>query len=259
MAPEESTGRGWPIQKEPFGHLLRDHRHQRGLSQGELGVTVGHDYTYISKLEAGTLLPRDPDDVLRLVVALGLTATEADELLRSAPRFSNIRFGSTAAPFTPSEEQKEANWLNMLTSLVRVYALERKESADAIGTHLAVFAGVPVLVAFILDPSNQQEARRLKRILVELAARDVRTAALMTLRNVVIRPAKLDDYERRKHRLELSLVEALAKIDASKVDLAIRDIYSASLTQSQREALRAFRVAIEKRAPGLLTIELPSL
>ena len=259
MKSEASAEGGWPAVREPFGDLLRRHRRQRGLSQDQLARTVAHDYTYVSKLETGAHLPSDPDEIMRLVLALGLTSTEADELLRSVPRFAQVRFRTDVAPFAPSEDQKEATWLNMLTSLVRVYAVERKESAEAIATHLAVFAGVPALIAFVLDPSNLEHERRLRRILFDLAARDVRTASLMVLRNVVLLPSRLDQYQRKKHRLMLSLVVALAKVDASKVDLAIRDVYSASLTQAQRDTLRLFRAAVEKKATGLLSIELPSL
>lgn len=259
MTPQPPNHHEWPVASESFGHLLRHHRRQRGLSQNQLALAIGHDYTYISKLETGSHMPVDPDEVLGLVLALGLSSTEADELLRSVPRFAKLRFRTDVAPFAPSEDQKEATWLNMLTALVRVYALERKESAEALAAHLAVFAGIPTLIAFALDPSNEEHESHLMKVLFELGAKDVRTAALMVLRNVVLLPLELDQYQRKKHHLMLSLIVELAELDANRVDLAIRDIYSASLTQTQRNALRLFRAAIEKEAPGRLTIELPSI
>ncbi len=239
--------------------MLRRHRQQRGFSQGALAKLVYRDYTYISRLETGAILPVEPDEVLRLAVALRLTSTEADELLRAIPRFRSVRFRTDVAPFSPSDDQAEATWPNLLSRLVRVHALERGESAEAIAAHLAAFAGVPVVLAFMLDAANQPHQRRLKQLLVELAARDVRVAALLVLRNAVLLPGTLDSYQRRKQRLYLSLVAALVKIDPGQVDLAFRDAYSASLTQAQRDALRLFRTAVESKAPGKLTIVLPAL
>lgn len=66
-----------------FGELLKNLRKNRGLSQRNLALAVGVDFTYLSKIENGVLPPPADETIVRIAGALGL---ESDELLLAANR-----------------------------------------------------------------------------------------------------------------------------------------------------------------------------
>lgn len=53
-----------------FGEYLKELRTNLGMSQRELGEKVGLDFTYISKIETGTLPPPSEEKLLAMEVIL---------------------------------------------------------------------------------------------------------------------------------------------------------------------------------------------
>ncbi|UVI29046.1 helix-turn-helix domain-containing protein [Paenibacillus spongiae] len=53
-----------------FGELLRDLRKQRKVTQRQLAERVGIDFTYISKIESGTMDPPAEDKIIRIAEVL---------------------------------------------------------------------------------------------------------------------------------------------------------------------------------------------
>lgn len=66
-----------------FGMLLRYYRAGQGLSQSELARKAGLTYSAISRLEAGTRLPKRKT-VESLAKALELSPEETEEFFRQA-------------------------------------------------------------------------------------------------------------------------------------------------------------------------------
>lgn len=66
-----------------FGDRLRELRLKKSLSQRKLAEKVGVDFTYLSKIETGTMSPPAQDTILRLADAL---SADSDELLVLAGR-----------------------------------------------------------------------------------------------------------------------------------------------------------------------------
>ncbi|MDP3880158.1 MAG: helix-turn-helix domain-containing protein [Dehalococcoidales bacterium] len=66
------------MKNRDFGERLKELRKQAGFSQRELADLVGVDFTYLSKIEGGTLPPPSEKVVLRLAEAL---KADADELM----------------------------------------------------------------------------------------------------------------------------------------------------------------------------------
>lgn len=61
-----------------FGQRLRELRKERGISQKELAKKVGIDFTYLSKIETGSMDPPSEKTILALAKALN---ADSDELL----------------------------------------------------------------------------------------------------------------------------------------------------------------------------------
>jgi transcriptional regulator with XRE-family HTH domain len=53
-----------------FGELLRNLRKQRRVTQRQLADQVGIDFTYISKIESGTMDPPAEDKIIRIAEVL---------------------------------------------------------------------------------------------------------------------------------------------------------------------------------------------
>jgi transcriptional regulator with XRE-family HTH domain len=66
-----------------FGERLREIRKSRGLSQRELADKVKLNFTYLSKVETGTMHPPSEKTIMALAKAL---ETDSDELLALAKK-----------------------------------------------------------------------------------------------------------------------------------------------------------------------------
>lgn len=66
-----------------FGDLLRSLRKQHKITQRQLAALVGIDFTYISKIESGTMDPPAEDKIIRIAEVLGV---EPEELILSAKK-----------------------------------------------------------------------------------------------------------------------------------------------------------------------------
>lgn len=66
-----------------FGHLLRNHRLQRGLRQQDIATPVDVDGSYIARLEMDERKP-SRHVVIKIATALGLNADERDQMLAAA-------------------------------------------------------------------------------------------------------------------------------------------------------------------------------
>ncbi|WP_079909470.1 helix-turn-helix domain-containing protein [Paenibacillus sp. 32352] len=64
-----------------FGERLRQLRKQNRITQRELAERVGIDFTYISKIESGTMDPPAEDKIIKMAHILHV---EADELILAA-------------------------------------------------------------------------------------------------------------------------------------------------------------------------------
>jgi transcriptional regulator with XRE-family HTH domain len=64
-----------------FGEILRNLRKQRKVTQRQLADRVGIDFTYISKIESGTMDPPAEDKIIRIAEVL---ETEPEELILAA-------------------------------------------------------------------------------------------------------------------------------------------------------------------------------
>jgi HTH-type transcriptional regulator, competence development regulator len=67
-----------------FGSCVRDWRLAAAVTQRELARRAGMDYTYLSKIEAGLVLPPSEEKIRALVVALNRGTEDLKELLRLA-------------------------------------------------------------------------------------------------------------------------------------------------------------------------------
>jgi transcriptional regulator with XRE-family HTH domain len=68
----------------PFGRRLRELRKERFLNQKQLAVMVGLDFTYLSKIETGTMPPPTVETIRKLAEALHVPP---DELILLAGKF----------------------------------------------------------------------------------------------------------------------------------------------------------------------------
>lgn len=67
-----------------FGARLRELRLAADLTQRELAQQAGLDYTYVSKIEAGAVLPPSDDKIRAIGAALHLDRATIDHLLELA-------------------------------------------------------------------------------------------------------------------------------------------------------------------------------
>jgi len=66
-----------------FGELLRNLRKQKKVTQRQLADIVGIDFTYISKIESGTMDPPAEDKIIRIAEVLHI---EPEELVLAAKK-----------------------------------------------------------------------------------------------------------------------------------------------------------------------------
>ncbi|WP_158301658.1 helix-turn-helix domain-containing protein [Paenibacillus mesophilus] len=66
-----------------FGELLRSLRKQNKVTQRQLATLVGIDFTYISKIESGTMDPPAEDKIIRMAEVLRV---EPEELILAAKK-----------------------------------------------------------------------------------------------------------------------------------------------------------------------------
>ncbi|MDF2660857.1 MAG: transcriptional regulator, family [Paenibacillus sp.] len=66
-----------------FGILLRQLRKNKKVTQRQLADWVGIDFTYISKIESGTMDPPAEDKIIRIAEVLG---AEPEELILTAKK-----------------------------------------------------------------------------------------------------------------------------------------------------------------------------
>ncbi|GGA92401.1 helix-turn-helix domain-containing protein [Puia dinghuensis] len=55
---------------ETFGKLLKEIRHEKNISQRELALSVGVDYSYISKIENDRLPPPAAETIIKIADSL---------------------------------------------------------------------------------------------------------------------------------------------------------------------------------------------
>ena len=67
-----------------FGSCIRDWRLAASMTQRELARRAGMDYTYLSKIEAGLVLPPSDEKIRALVTALNRDSASLETLLRLA-------------------------------------------------------------------------------------------------------------------------------------------------------------------------------
>lgn len=67
-----------------FGSCIRDWRLAASMTQRELARRAGMDYTYLSKIEAGLVLPPSDEKIRALVTALNRDSASLEALLRLA-------------------------------------------------------------------------------------------------------------------------------------------------------------------------------
>lgn len=66
-----------------FGERLRNLRKQQKVTQRQLAALVGIDFTYISKIESGTMDPPAEDKIIRMAEVLRV---EPEELILAAKK-----------------------------------------------------------------------------------------------------------------------------------------------------------------------------
>ena len=71
--------------EETFGLKLKSMRRAKGLSQRELAVRVGVDFSYISKLENNRLPPPAPDTIEKICRELGARTEDLMGLTNKLP------------------------------------------------------------------------------------------------------------------------------------------------------------------------------
>src|SRR5699024_9143753 len=67
----------------PFGEYLRQLRKEKKVTQRRLAKLVGIDFTYISKIENGSMNPPAEDKIIRIAEVLDV---EPDKLILAAKR-----------------------------------------------------------------------------------------------------------------------------------------------------------------------------
>lgn len=69
-----------------FGELLRNLRKQRKVTQRQLAERVGIDFTYISKIESGTMDPPAEDKIIRIAEVLQVQSEELILVANKVPK-----------------------------------------------------------------------------------------------------------------------------------------------------------------------------
>ena len=67
-----------------FGSCIREWRLAASMTQRELARRAGMDYTYLSKIEAGLVLPPSDEKIRALVTALHRASADLESLLQFA-------------------------------------------------------------------------------------------------------------------------------------------------------------------------------
>lgn len=100
--------------KTTFGQALRDSRRSSNISQRDLAIKVGVDYTYISKVENDRIPPPSAETIEKIAVVLGIPSadllahakkipTDVRETLQGNP--DAIKFISEATNMNLSNEE----------------------------------------------------------------------------------------------------------------------------------------------------------
>ena len=66
-----------------FGKMLKGFRSEKKISQRKLAETVGIDFTYVSKIESGTMDPPSEETIVKIAAALG---EDPDRMLLAAKK-----------------------------------------------------------------------------------------------------------------------------------------------------------------------------
>lgn len=69
---------------QKFGVRIRELRKKAGMNQREVASMVGINFTYLSKIESGTLSPPREDKIIKLAKVLN---ADKDELITLAGKF----------------------------------------------------------------------------------------------------------------------------------------------------------------------------
>jgi len=101
-----------------FGHLIRQARREKGLSQRELAKLVGVDYTYLSKLENDRAGYPPGEEVIRLLAHHLDLASREEELMYLAGRI------------TPEDEKVFENLLQTYNKKLPALLRRMQENPD---------------------------------------------------------------------------------------------------------------------------------
>jgi len=66
-----------------FGKMLKAFRNEKKISQRKLAELVGIDFTYVSKIESGTMEPPSEGTIIKMAEALG---EDPDKMLLAAKK-----------------------------------------------------------------------------------------------------------------------------------------------------------------------------
>jgi transcriptional regulator with XRE-family HTH domain len=95
-----------------FGLRLRELRKQTGMSQREVADKVGINFTYLSKIESGVLLPPREDKIIRLAKVLNADKDELITLAGKVPSdLAQILQNRGVVQFLRSSSSKEISQL----------------------------------------------------------------------------------------------------------------------------------------------------
>jgi HTH-type transcriptional regulator, competence development regulator len=103
-----------------FGSRLRELRKQAGMSQRDVAKKAGIDFTYLSKIESGSLAPPREDKIINIAVILN---ADKDELITLAGKI----------PSDLSEILKDKSVVKLLRSASKkeIYQfLKKKEKGE---------------------------------------------------------------------------------------------------------------------------------
>lgn len=107
----------------PFGQLLRRERQDRNLLLGDMAKSLKISAPYLSQLETGQrFVPDGFED--KVVKALSLTPTEANELQRAAA-VSRSQYNLTLAKDAPPEDRALAH--DLAESFARLSPAEKEK------------------------------------------------------------------------------------------------------------------------------------
>ncbi|WP_339196256.1 helix-turn-helix transcriptional regulator [Paenibacillus sp. FSL P4-0176] len=111
-----------------FGEVLKDLRKERKISQRKLADMIGIDFTYISKIENGSMTPPAEDKIVKIAEIFGIdpdrfliaankipselqkVITEIEEVpvfLRSAPKLSQSQWVQIQKIINETTKEKE--------------------------------------------------------------------------------------------------------------------------------------------------------